>query len=143
MSDDTEAVSIEDLIGAIGNEQAMDAQNAFADLMAGKIADALENEKVRIAGELFNEPSEEDLEEIDSELLEPSEEDLEEIESELLEPSEEGDMETSWFEEPVEEPVAEIDLGSDEEHEEVEDTLGLYGVEEAETDVEEILSSEE
>ena len=128
MSDDTEAVSIEDLIGAIGNEQAMDAQNAFADLMSGKIADALENEKVRIAGELFNEPSEEDLEE---------------IESELLEPSEEGDMETSWFEEPVEEPVAEIDLGSDEEHEEVEDTLGLYGVEEAETDVEEILSSEE
>jgi len=138
--------SIEDMLDAIAGDNALDSQKMFADLMSAKVSDALEAEKVRVAGQIFNGETE----------LEVSEEDLEDAVAEIeaddeteVEVEEEPVAEVEVEEEPVaeveveEEPVAEIDLGSDEEHEEVEDTLGLYGDEEAEADVEEILSSEE
>ena len=137
--------SIENMLDAIAGDNALDSQKMFADLMLAKVSDALDAEKVRVAGQIFNgetdlEVSEEDLEDAIAEI-----EADDETEVEVEEPVAEVEVE----EEPVaeveveEEPVAEIDLGSDEEHEEVEDTLGLYGDEEAEADVEEILSSEE
>ena len=137
--------SIEGMLDAIAGDNALDSQKMFADLMLAKVSDALDAEKVRVAGQIFNgetdlEVSEEDLEDAIAEI-----EADDETEVEVEEPVAEVEVE----EEPVaeveveEEPVAEIDLGSDEEHEEVEDTLGLYGDEEAEADVEEILSSEE
>ena len=127
--------SIEDMLDAISGDNALDSQKMFADLMSAKVDDALEAEKVRVAGQVFNGETD----------LVVSEKDLEDAAAEL-EADDETEVEVE--EEPVaevevEEPVAEIDLGSDEEHEEVEDTLGLYGDEEAEADVEEILSSEE
>ena len=127
--------SIEDMLDAIAGGNALDSQKMFADLMLAKVDDALEAEKVRVAGQVFNGETD----------LEVSEKDLEDAAAEL-EADDETEVEVE--EEPVaevevEEPVAEIDLGSDEEHEEVEDTLWLYSDEEAEADVEEILSSEE
>ena len=145
--------SIEDMLDAIAGDNALDSQKMFADLMSAKVSDALEAEKVRVAGQIFNgetelEVSEEDLEDAVAE-IEADDETEVEVEEPVAEVEvEEPVAEVEVEEEPVaevevEEPVAEIDLGSDEEHEEVEDTLGLYGDEEAEADVEEILSSEE
>ena len=126
--------SIEDMLDAIAGDNALDSQKMFADLMSAKVSDALDAEKVRVAGQIFNGETE----------LEVSEEDLEDAVAEIEADDEtEVEVEEPVAEVEVEEPVAEIDLGSDEEHEEVEDTLGLYGDEEAEADVEEILSSEE
>ena len=135
--------SIEDMLDAIAGGNALDSQKMFADLMSAKVYDALEAEKVRVAGQVFNgetdlEVSEKDLEDAVAEV-----EADDETEVEVEEPVAEVEVEEPVAEVEVEEPVAEIDLGSDEEHEEVEDTLGLYGDEEAEADVEEILSSEE
>ena len=145
--------SIEDMLDAIAGGNALDSQKMFADLMSAKVYDALEAEKVRVAGQVFNgetdlEVSEKDLEDAAAELeaevddfsMDALISDLDN-ETEVEEPVAEVEVEEPVAE--VEEPVAEIDLGSDEEHEEVEDTLGLYGDEEAEADVEEILSSEE
>ena len=141
--------SVEDLIQAISGQQAIDVSQIFGDLMTSKVSDALEAEKVRVAGEIYNgvpadeEVSEEELESAMAELdaLE-AEETAAEVEVE--EPVAEVEVEEPVAEVEVEEePVAEIDLGSDEEHEEVEDTLGLYGDDEAAADVDSILSDEE
>ena len=138
--------SIEDMLDAIAGGNALDSQKMFADLMSAKVYDALEAEKVRVAGQVFNgetdlEVSEKDLEDAAAELeAEVYDFSMDALISDL---DNETEVEEPVAEVEVEEPVAEIDLGSDEEHEEVEDTLGLYGDEEAEADVEEILSSEE
>ena len=143
--------SIEDMLDAIAGDNALDSQKMFADLMSAKVDDALEAEKVRVAGQIFNgetdlEVSEKDLEDAAAELEADDETEVEVEEEPVAEVEVEEPVAEVEVEEPVaevEEPVAEIDLGSDEEHEEVEDTLGLYSDEEAEADVEEILSSEE
>ena len=144
--------SIDDLLDAIAGEKALDASKVFGDLMRGKMDDALEAEKVRVAGQIFNgeeeleEPSEEELDavaaevEADDETEEAPEAEAEEVVADEEAPEVEAEVE-------VEEPVAEeepvLDLGADEEHEEVEDDLGLYSDDQAEADVEEILSAEE
>ena len=144
--------SIDDLLDAIAGEKALDASKVFGDLMRSKMDDALEAEKVRVAGQIFNgeeeleEPSEEELDavaaevEADDETEEAPEAEAEEVVADEEAPEVEAEVE-------VEEPVAEeepvLDLGADEEHEEVEDPLGLYSDEQAEADVEEILSAEE
>ena len=138
--------SIEDMLDAIAGGNALDSQKMFADLMSAKVYDALEAEKVRVAGQVFNgetdlEVSEKDLEDAAAEL--EAEVDDFSMYALISDLDNETEVEEPVAEVEVEEPVAEIDLGSDEEHEEVEDTLGLYGDEEAEADVEEILSSEE
>lgn len=152
--------SIDDLLDAIAGEKALDASKVFGDLMKGKMDDALEAEKVRVAGQIFNgeeeleEPSEEELDavaaeiEADDETEEAPEAEAEEVVADEEAPEDEAEVEEEPVAEvEVEEPVAEeepvLDLGADEEHEEVEDDLGLYSDEQAEADVEEILSAEE
>ena len=46
--------SIEDMLDAIAGDNALDSQKMFADLMSAKVSDALEAEKVRVAGQIFN-----------------------------------------------------------------------------------------
>jgi hypothetical protein len=150
MMSDNEAVdvevitpSVDDLIRAISGEQALDVGQIFGNLMSAKVEDALEAEKVRVAGEIYNGTTADDdvsEEEVDAALAE-----LESMEQEEQEePVAEVEEPVAEVEEPaveVEEPVAEI--GADVEHEEVEDDLGLYGDEEAAADVDSILSDEE
>jgi hypothetical protein len=143
--------SIDDLLDAIAGEQALDASKVFGNLMKSKMDDALEAEKVRVAGQIFNGEEEVELsdEEIEAELADEEQETEEapEAEAEEVVADEEApEVEAEVEDEPVaevevEEPVAEV--GADEEHEEVEDPLGLYSDEQAEADVEEILSDEE
>ena len=138
--------SIEDMLDAIACGNALDSQKMFADLMSAKVYDALEADKVRVAGQVFNgetdlEVSEKDLEDAAAEL--EAEVDDFSMDALISDLDNETEVEEPVAEVEVEEPVAEMDLGSGEEREEVEDTLGLYGDEEAEADVEEILSSEE
>lgn len=146
--------SIDDLLDAIAGDKALDASKVFGDLMKGKMDDALEAEKVRVAGQIFNgeeeleEPSEEELDavaaevEADDETEEAPEAEAEEVVADEEAPEVEAEVEEEPVAEvEVEEPV--FDLGADEEHEEVEDDLGLYSDEQAEADVEEILSAEE
>jgi hypothetical protein len=143
MMSDNEAVdvevitpSVDDLIRAISGEQALDVGQIFGNLMSAKVEDALEAEKVRVAGEIYNgttaddDVSEEEVDAALAELESMEQEEQEEPVAEVEEPAVE-----------VEEPVAEI--GADVEHEEVEDDLGLYGDEEAAADVDSILSDEE
>lgn len=129
--------SVDDLIRAISGEQALDVGQIFGNLMSAKVEDALEAEKVRVAGEIYNgttadddDVSEEEVDAALAELESMEQEEQEEPVAEVEEPAVE-----------VEEPVAEI--GADVEHEEVEDDLGLYGDEEAAADVDSILSDEE
>lgn len=150
MDDDTMDVevitpSIDDLLHSIKSGEALDASTIFNDLMSGKIDDALAQEKVRIAGAVYNgDEQEEDLD-VEAEL---EEEDAEEVEEEELELDAETEAEVDAAVEEIladDEPeeVLDIDLGDDEEHEETEDALGLYSDEEAEADIEDILSDDE
>ena len=137
--------SVEDLINSISGEQALDVSQIFDDLMSSKVSDALEAEKIRVAGEVFNGVSGEEDDDVSEEEVDAALAELETMEEE------EGEEPVAEVEEPVaevEEPVAEVDepfaeVGADEEHEEVEDDLGLYGDEEAAADVDSILSDEE
>ena len=130
--------SVEDLINSISGEQALDVSQIFDDLMSSKVSDALEAEKIRVAGEVFNGVSGEEDDDVSEEEVDAALAELETMEEE------EGEEPVAEVEEPVaevEEPFAEV--GADEEHEEVEDDLGLYGDEEAAADVDSILSDEE
>lgn len=130
-----ETPTINDLIGAISGENALDAKNAFSDLMSGKIDNALEMEKMRIAREIYGgQKSEEDFAEVDA--LLPSEEEVDAIldAEEADEPEQE---ETSWFQEPEEMQLPEI------EHEDPEDPLGIYDTGNAEQEIEDILQDTE
>ena len=137
--------SVEDLINSISGEQALDVSQIFDDLMSSKVSDALEAEKIRVAGEVFNGVSGEEDDDVSEEEVDAALAELETMEEE------EGEEPVAEVEEPVaevEEPVAEVEepvaeVGADEEHEEVEDDLGLYGDEEAAADVDSILSDEE
>lgn len=112
-------VTVADLVNSIEKGDAFTSSKMFTDLLQDRIDDALEQEKIRIANSVYNNAEEE--EEISDEEVEAA---VDELESEVEE-------------EPTpEEPVAE--LPDEDEHEEPEDTLGLYADE-----VEEILNSEE
>lgn len=69
-------VTIHDFLNAVADEKAHDAKSAFDELMSYRIADALENEKVRIASQFYGGHEHEEGE---VELGEPSEEDLEAV----------------------------------------------------------------
>jgi len=142
MEDDTMDVevispSIDDLLHSIKSGEAMDASNMFNDLMAGKIEDALEQEKVRIAGAVYNgdeQGEEEDEVEVDEEEAEFDAE---------LEAEVDAEVEEILADSGEPEEHLEIDLGDDQEHEETDDTLGIYDDETAEQDIEDILSDDE
>lgn len=142
MEDDTMDVevispSIDDLLHSIKSGEAMDASNMFNDLMAGKIEDALEQEKVRIAGAVYNgdeQGEEEDEVEVDEEEAEFDAE---------LEAEVDAEVEEILADSGEPEEYLEIDLGDDQEHEETDDTLGIYDDETAEQDIEDILSDDE
>jgi hypothetical protein len=146
MMSDNEAVevevitpSVEDLIQAISGQQALDVGQIFGDLMSTKVSDALEAEKVRVAGEIYNGTTADDdvsEEEVDAALAE-----LDAMEEEEVEDAPVAEVEDEPVVEVEVEPVAEV--GADAEHDEVEDDLGLYGDEEAAADVDSILSDEE
>jgi hypothetical protein len=130
--------SVEDLIQAISGQQALDVGQIFGDLMSTKVSDALEAEKVRVAGEIYNGTTADDdvsEEEVDAALAELDAMEEEEVEEPVAEVEDEPVVEVEV------EPVAEV--GADAEHDEVEDDLGLYGDEEAAADVDSILSDEE
>lgn len=127
-------VTVADLVDTIEKGDAFTSSKMFQDLLQDRIDDALDQEKIRIANQVYNgaeeeEPSDEEVEaaidEVDAEMEAEAEPEVAEVEEPEVE------------EEPTpEEPV--LDMGADEEHEEPEDTLGLYADE-----VEEILSSDE
>ena len=131
-------VTVEDLVNSIDKGDAFTSSKMFADLLQNKIDDALEQEKVRVAAQVYN--GEEDIsdEEVEAAADEVEAETEVDAEAEV-----EAEPEVAEVEEPesVEEPTPEepaMDLGSEEEHEELEDPMGLYADE-----VEEILSSED
>jgi len=81
-------VSVEDLVGSIGDGNLARGGKELADLMSQKVDAALEAEKVAIANQVFNGAEEEESEEIsDTEEEEVADEELdvteEEIEAEL------------------------------------------------------------
>lgn len=47
-------MSIEDLINDVTNQDFAKAQPTFAELMSSKVADALEQEKINVAAQIFN-----------------------------------------------------------------------------------------
>jgi hypothetical protein len=62
-------MSTEDFIDNIMDKDFNSAQGTFADLMSGRIADALEQQKIAVAGTMFDEP-EDDAEDLDDDDIE-------------------------------------------------------------------------
>ena len=83
-------VNIEDIINNVANQDFSKAQPTSAELMKQKVNNALEQEKIAIAGQIFNgeEPDEEESEEKESE--DNAEEEEDHIENDA-EPEEEPD----------------------------------------------------
>ena len=74
--------TIEDLIAKTAEGDFVASNNIFGELMQGKINDAMEQEKIRVAGQIYNglEPEEMELDTDDNQLeldLEDEEEQLE------------------------------------------------------------------
>ena len=69
---ETGPISVDDVLQAIQQKNIGRAKAAFTDVMSQKVNDALENEKVKIASQIFNNaPEEEEVEEpeeVDAEL---------------------------------------------------------------------------
>ena len=74
-------VNIEDIINNVANQDFSKAQPTFAKLMKQKVNDALDQEKIAVANQIFNseepEEAEEESEEDSDEALEDNEEDSE------------------------------------------------------------------
>jgi hypothetical protein len=73
-------MDIEDLINNVANQDFANAGPTFAEIMRSKMDDALEQEKVAVAGQIFNgvedvEPDEEDIEAAIDELEDEDDED--------------------------------------------------------------------
>lgn len=72
MSEETEVVAnpIEDLVQAAMDKDYATANEIFSDMMSVKVSDALDQEKVGIAGQIFNGdiPEEDDIDDDDLEL---------------------------------------------------------------------------
>ncbi len=111
--------SIENMLDAIKGNKPLDSGKIFADLMSGKIEDALEQEKIRIADAVYNRDGSDD-----EETEEETEE--EEFESDVEDESEVED------ESDVEEVEHELEYDVEEESDE-----------EIEMDIEDILDEDE
>lgn len=87
-------VNIEDIINNVANQDFSKAQPTFAELMKQKVNDALDQEKIAVANQIFNseepEEAEEESEEDSDEALEDNEEDSEDH----IENDEESEEET-------------------------------------------------
>ena len=124
-------VSVEDLVNSIEKGDAFTSSQIFKDIVQSRIDDAMEQEKIRMANQVYNgvedEVSDEDVEAA-----------ADEVEAEMEAEAEVAEVEEPEVEEEPapEEPVAE--LPAEEEHEEPQDDLGLYADE-----VEDILSDDE
>ena len=68
-------MSVEDLIDKIQTQDFTAAKPMFAELMATKLNDALEQQKIKVAGQMFGDDQEED----DEELEDISDEEIDEI----------------------------------------------------------------
>ncbi len=115
-----DAPSTESLVDALARGDAMSVTKAFNDLMAGKVSDALEAEKVKVASTIFNGASEE--EDISDEEFDAA---LGEVESEV-ESEVEDDVSTQF----------EQEFDADEEQE-------IQSDEELESTIEDVLSQED
>lgn len=95
-------VSVDDVLQAIQQKNIGRAKAAFGDVMAQKVNDALESEKVKIAADIFNGGLPEEEEEPTAEL--ESEEEVEETEEpeEEIELSLEDEVESAFDEEEEE-----------------------------------------
>ncbi len=93
--EETGPVSVDDVLHAIQQKNLAQAKAHFTDIMGVKINDALENEKVRMANQVYN-PHVEDGVEEPEEGVEDFEDETEEVESEGddTEESEEFEEET-------------------------------------------------
>ena len=97
---ETGPVSVDDVLQAIQQKNIGRAKAVFTDVMSQKVNDALENEKVKIASQVFNPPAEEEekeVPEVDAEL-----EDTEEVEQEEEDLSLEDEIESAFDEEDAE-----------------------------------------
>ena len=56
-----EKSEIEDFIDQIDDEKYTDAEEKFNDLLSGRVNDALEQAKVRVAADIFNTPDADEL----------------------------------------------------------------------------------
>jgi len=147
-------VTVADLVNSIEKGDAFTSSKMFNDLLQGRIDDALEQEKIRIANSVYNDAEEEiSDEEVEAE-LEDLESDDEEVETEAeteveteAETEVEAEAEMEIPEPDWDTPLARGQLAreleyqegeNEEEHEEPEDTMGLYADE-----IEDILSDEE
>ena len=91
-------VSVDDVLQAIQQKNVGRAKAAFGDVMAQKVNDALESEKVKVAADIFNgglpeEEEEEPTAELESENEVDDEEETEEVELSLDDEEEEDDAE--------------------------------------------------
>ena len=90
-------VNIEDIINNVANQDFSKAQPTFAELMKQKVNDALEQEKIAVANQIFNseepEEAEEESEE-DSDEASEDDEDNEEDSEDHIENDEESKEET-------------------------------------------------
>ena len=96
MSEETEVVAnpLEDLVQAAMDKNYTVANELFTDLMQSKVGDALDQEKIGIAGQIFNgEEPEEDIELSDEEIEDALEDDDEEVEEWPDNPLEGSDVE--------------------------------------------------
>jgi len=81
-------MNIEDLINNVANQDFANAGPTFAEIMRSKMDDALEQEKVAVAGQIFN----------DEEDIEPDEEDIEAAIDELEDEDDEDQLEMDFDE---------------------------------------------
>ena len=89
-----DTTTVDDVLSAIQQKNIAVAKASFGDLMAQKVNDALENEKVAIANRVFNNAPEEEVEdEVESEEEVESEGEEIDIESELEDIFDEEDPE--------------------------------------------------
>ena len=86
-------MSIEDLIDDITRQNFAKAEPHFHTILQSKVDDALEAEKVKVAGHIFNGEEEEQLE-LDLDDEDESEEEVEETEEEESDEEEEVEEET-------------------------------------------------
>ena len=94
---ETGPVSVDDVLQAIQQKNIGRAKAAFTDVMSQKVNDALENEKVKIATQVFNPPAEEEeVPEVDAELEDTEE--SEEVEQEETESSLEDEVDAAFEE---------------------------------------------
>ncbi len=69
--------NIEDLINSVMDQDFAKAGPMFSELMQQKLADSLDQEKIKVAGVVFNDDDEEEFE--DDDLEEISDEEIEQI----------------------------------------------------------------